>query len=371
MNIVNAGTRYQIYGEELRTFSKLPVGSYEVAFNKMTGFFLTSRADLLAKEEKIYGSSPAKVVKVLRSYQGTDRNFGVILSGIKGIGKSLFVRVLAQQAIKEGIPVILVSSAIPGIEGFISSIDQDVMVIFDEFEKVFAKQEDWVPQDDLLSLFDGMDGGHKLFIITCNDTSKISSYMLNRPGRFHYHFTLTTPSADEVKEYMEDKLQKQYHNIIPRIVNISQMVDMTYDFLRAIAYEINQGYTIEETMNDLNITRTTGTRFDIVVTMNDGSQYHCYNYNINMSDHNLCWVWCYGSKNKSINLGFIPDKLYVDNGHLTIPKEFVQKNIDEDDYYNIEDENERKAAIENARRSNIASVTFEKLNPVGLTRLTV
>ena len=371
MNIVNAGTRYQIYGEELHTFTKLPVGSYEVDFNKMTGFFLTSRADLLAKEEKIYGSVPAKVTKVLRSYQGTDRNFGVILSGMKGIGKSLFVRVLAQKAIENNIPVILVSTAIPGIETFIASIEQDVMIIFDEFEKVFAKQEDWVPQDDLLSLFDGMDGGHKLFVITCNDTNKISSYMLNRPGRFHYHFTLMNPSADEVREYMEDKLDPQYHDIIPRIVNVSQMIDMTYDFLRAIAYEINQGYSIEETMTDLNISRTSDTRFDIVVITSDGIEYHTYNYNINMSEHDMHWVWCYGPKNKSINIGFIPDKLHVENGQLTIPKEFVQKNIDEDDFDNIEDEVERKAMIEQARRADIISINFIKVSTSNFTRLVV
>lgn len=371
MNIVNAGTRYQIYGEELRTFTKLPIGSYEVNFNKMTGFFLTSRADLLTKEEKIYGDAPAKVAKVLRSYQGTDRNFGVILSGMKGIGKSLFVRVLAQKAISQNIPVILVSAAIPGIEDFIASIEQDVMIVFDEFEKVFAKQEDWVPQDDLLSLFDGMDGGHKLFIITCNDLNKISSYMLNRPGRFHYHFTLTNPSADEVREYMEDKLNPQYHNIIPRIVNVSQMVDMTYDFLRAIAYEINQGYSMEETMTDLNISRANDTRFDIIITMNDGTEYHTYNYQINMSEHDVHWVWCYGAKNKSVRLGFIPDKLQVINGQLTIPKEYVQKYIDEDDFDNIVDDTERKNAIEQARREDIVSITFIKVNSNNFSRLAV
>jgi len=40
MNIVNAGSRYQVYGEDVKTFRNLPVGSYNVEFNKMTGFYL-------------------------------------------------------------------------------------------------------------------------------------------------------------------------------------------------------------------------------------------------------------------------------------------------------------------------------------------
>jgi DNA replication protein DnaC len=70
----------------------LPVGTYEIGFHKMMGFFLKDHADLDVKEEKVYGSSPVKVEKVLKGFQKVDRNFGVILSGKKGIGKSLFAR---------------------------------------------------------------------------------------------------------------------------------------------------------------------------------------------------------------------------------------------------------------------------------------
>ena len=40
MNIVNSGNRFQIYGEDVRTFKELPVASYDVAFSKMSGFYL-------------------------------------------------------------------------------------------------------------------------------------------------------------------------------------------------------------------------------------------------------------------------------------------------------------------------------------------
>ena len=77
MNIVNSGNRFQVYGEDVKTYRELPVGSYNVDFHKMTGFFLSVRNDLAVMEEKIYGNSEYKVGKTLRSYRLTKRNFGV------------------------------------------------------------------------------------------------------------------------------------------------------------------------------------------------------------------------------------------------------------------------------------------------------
>jgi len=35
MNVINAGSRYQIYGEDVKTYQKLPVGTYLVNFHPM------------------------------------------------------------------------------------------------------------------------------------------------------------------------------------------------------------------------------------------------------------------------------------------------------------------------------------------------
>ena len=185
MNVVHSGDQFQIYGDALKTYEKLPLGTYEINFHKMMGFFLTAHSELVVNEEKIYGSSPMKVEKVLRGFQSVDRNFGVILSGRKGIGKSLFARQLAIRAKDYNLPLIIVPTYYPGIADFISSIEQEVIVLFDEFEKTFANQEHSNPQEEMLPLFDGIDSGKKLFIITCNELHKLNSYLLNRPGRVH------------------------------------------------------------------------------------------------------------------------------------------------------------------------------------------
>lgn len=283
MNIISAGSRFQVYGEDVKTYQKLPVGTYTVNCGQMTGFWLSERTDLTVTEDKIYGTTPAKIRKVMTSYNLVDRNFGVLLSGQKGIGKSLFVRLLAREAIAANLPVITVTEPYAGLATFLSSIEQDCVIVFDEFEKVFAAEEDRNPQDELLSLFDGLDGGHKLFIVTCNELENINQYMLNRPGRFHYHFTMEPPTATEIAEYMRDKLLPQYHNLIQDVVNIAIIADMPYDYLRAIAFELNQGYSLKEAMSDLNITRVDGNRFNVTIYLNNGLIYEGYDQDIDIN----------------------------------------------------------------------------------------
>ena len=173
----------------------------------MSGFFLEARTDLVVKE-KVYGVHPEKADKVIAAFAMFERNLGVILSGDKGIGKSLFARVLSSKAVKTGYPVIIVDQFIPGIASYIESIDQEAVILFDEFDKTFGSirpgENEADPQSGLLSLFDGTSDGKKLFIITCNSLYNLSDYLVNRPGRFHYHFRFDYPSSEDIREYLTD-----------------------------------------------------------------------------------------------------------------------------------------------------------------------
>ena len=345
MNIIKAGSRYQIYGEDLNTYDKLTVRSYDVAFHKMQGFFLVARPDLVVKEEKVYGNHKQKVQKVMKSFRQTDRNFGVILSGQKGIGKSLMARLLAEEGIANGLPVITVTDYIPGIASFLGSIEQEVIVIFDEFEKTFSKVEDQPdPQEEMLSLFDGLDGGKKLFVITCNEIRKLNEFMVDRPGRFHYHFRMGAPTDSEIREYMEDKLQKEYWGEIGRIINFSRITEMTYDYLRAIVFDLNQGYSLEDSLSDLNISEATNNSYDITAYMADGSVYTCMNYRINLCDRGMEWVWLRSLNNfsqhedRNIQVGFSPSHIELIDGELIVPLNKIQINRDDSNDWNVEND---------------------------------
>ena len=346
MNVVHSGDQFQIYGDALKTYEKLPLGTYEVNFHKMMGFFLTSHSELVVNEEKIYGSSPLKVEKVLRGFQSVERNFGVILSGRKGIGKSLFARQLAIRAKDYNLPLIIVPTYYPGIADFISSIEQEVIVLFDEFEKTFANQEHSNPQEEMLPLFDGIDSGKKLFIITCNEIQKLNSYLLNRPGRFHYHFVLGNPNPEEIKEYMTDKLNPEYHHLIKKLIGFSLNVDLTYDVLRAIAFELNMGYSFEETLMDLNISKEGTPRYNIRAEFSDGSFRMVHEQRINTYSSERMHLWFCDKSGRSgdaIRIDFTPSDIILDMDHaeMTLDPSKVERYVDED-YFDMEKEEEKK-----------------------------
>ena len=364
MNVVHSGNQFQIYGDALKTYEKLPLGTYEVNFHKMMGFFLTSHSELVVNEEKIYGSTPAKVEKVLRGFQAVDRNFGVILSGRKGIGKSLFARQLAIRAKDYGLPLILVPTYYPGIADFISSIEQEVIVLFDEFEKTFASQENSNPQEEMLPLFDDIDNGKKLIIITCNELHKLNSYLLNRPGRFHYHFVLGNPNPDEIKEYMTDKLKPEYHHLIKKLIGFSLNVDLTYDVLRAIAFELNMGYSFEETLMDLNISKEGTPKFNIRVEFSDGSCRTVNGQRINTYSNERVYVWFNdksGHSGDSIRLDFTPSDIVLDMDHaeMTLDPSKAERYIDED-YFDMDKEEERKR-YEHLCNLEITKISFTRV----------
>lgn len=371
MNIVNSGNRYQVYGEDVQTYRELPVGSYDVEFAKTSGFFLSARHDLTVAERKIYGNTESRVEKVMRSYRLVNRNFGVLLSGQKGIGKSLFVRMLAQRAISEGLPVLVVSNAVPGISGFLSLIEQDCLVVFDEFEKTFAKVDNWKPQDEMLSLFDGIDGGHKLFVVTCNDVYKLNECLLNRPGRFHYHFSMSAPTADDIREYLSDSLHEKYHSVIDEVIKMSALVDMPYDYLRAIAFEVNQGYSIKEAMNDLNISSPKNVRFDIKAYRKDGSTLEAWNERLDITDQNGQWIYLRSrDSNKEYGTCFRPALANVVDGKYVISESIEGEIYDEDDFCDLP-ESERAAAAEAANRNTINYIVLTKCPDTSVKRLLV
>lgn len=346
MNVVNVGSSYRIYGEDLKTYNYLPVMSYEVCFNKMTGFYLNSRPDLITNETKIYGTHQRRVDKVLKAFNSINRNFGVILSGEKGIGKSLWVRLLAMSAVKQNLPVILVNEFVPGIAQFLMSIEQSAVIIFDEFEKTFGGNDNdeddnnMTPQDTMLSLFDGIDNGKKLFVITCNDVNRLNKCLLNRPGRFHYHFTLKCPTPEEIEEYMNDKLEEQYRHWIPKIIGLGSLMSLTYDCLRAIAFELNMGEDLNEALKILNISGSRNTYCLIEIELEDGSVFHD-NVWITLWENNIIHDSCYGisinGKYQKIYYTFHTSDIYTGQNSMTISPDNINVTMknDNDDVIDI------------------------------------
>jgi SpoVK/Ycf46/Vps4 family AAA+-type ATPase len=198
----------------------------------------------------------------------------VILSGDKGIGKSLFARLLGRKAVENGIPVLIVDKYIENIGTFIDEIDQEIMVLFDEFDKTFSKgMRDEDPQVTMLSLFDGVSPRKKLFVVTCNELRGLNGFMVNRPGRFHYHLRFDYPGAKDIREYLEDALMDEYKGEIDSVIEFSNRVGLNYDCLRSIAFELNQGLSFAEAIKDINIVNVEREPYNLKILFEDGTIY--------------------------------------------------------------------------------------------------
>ena len=298
MKAIQTGTIYRIYDDSMQTHNQLPAQAYLACFDPQSGPFLKKYSDLKISE-KVYGVHSEKVDKVLNSFKIFNRNLGVILSGDKGIGKSLFSKLLSIKAIENGYPLIIVNSYFPGIGEYLAEIDQEIVVLFDEFDKTFElsergrrdnNAEKGSPQTEMLTLFDGIAQGKKLFIVTCNDINSLSKFIVNRPGRFHYHFRFEYPTAAEIEEYLMDSLNTdKAKEQIKNVIAFSQKTKLNYDCLRSIAFELNLGLTFKEVIQDLNILNLDCERYTLVMYMDNGLRLITKNKAIDLfTDQKIC-----------------------------------------------------------------------------------
>lgn len=65
---------------------------------------------------------------------------------------------------EKGYPVLIADEAYRGIAHFIEKIEQECVVLFDEFDKTFKSNKENDEQAKLLSLFDGTAGGKKCIL---------------------------------------------------------------------------------------------------------------------------------------------------------------------------------------------------------------
>ena len=344
MRVVNTGNVYRIYDNTMKTYDELPAGAYQVNFSQQSGFFLTGY-DEITITEKVYGVHTEKVTKVLNSFKVFERNLGVILSGAKGIGKSLFGKMLSVEAIAEGYPLIIVNQYIPGIADYLTSIQQEVVVFFDEFDKTFYSKGDRDsmsdPQSEMLTLFDGLSQGKKLFIVTCNELNNLNNYLVNRPGRFHYHFRFDYPSAEQIREYLQDKIPESAHGQIDKVITFARKIDLNYDCLRAIAFELTLGIPFEEAIKDLNILNLSRESYIANLVFADGGKCRKEIWCDMFADDDIC-VEFTDEKGFDFYATFNPQNSTYDynKGGIVVTSSDIELDW-QDDYY--DEENEQKA----------------------------
>jgi hypothetical protein len=253
--------------ESMDLHDKLPAGNYVVQIDPFKNFYLEKVASF-ELPEKCYGDLHKNTSRILQTYESRPVSTGVMLNGEKGSGKTLLSKNIAVTMAAQGHPTIIVNQPFHGdaFNKLLQDIEQPCMILFDEFEKVYGSgrhSDDSMPvargmpstsspQEDILTLLDGVFGSKKLYMFTCNDKWKIDSHMRNRPGRIFYMIDFSGLAADFIEEYCNDNLKNKQH--IPAICSISALFgEFNFDMLKALVEEMNRyDETPQEALRLLN-----------------------------------------------------------------------------------------------------------------------
>lgn len=223
--------------EALNLRKELPVGNYTVKKEEMTGQFFLEKIDSFRVPDVLYGNITKQTSRIMRTFAERTGSTGVLLAGEKGSGKTLLSKNVCNELAKVGVPSIVINHPWYGdrFNAFLQSITQPCIVVFDEFEKVYGREE----QEKLLTLFDGVFSSKKLFLLTCNNEYRVDHHMRNRPGRIYYFVMFDSLAEEFIREYCEDNLLDQSY--VEQVVQASKLFSrFNFDMLQSLIEEMNR-----------------------------------------------------------------------------------------------------------------------------------
>lgn len=200
--------------------------------------------------EKYYQSAGDKrfINKVINTFTKTQKlTTGVLLSGIKGSGKTLMAKHIAMNS---NVPIIVVDKSVRAgdIESFFSRIKIDTCVIFDELDKYWSTSY-------LLGFLDGVKPtGKKLVICTCNDEGEVSEYLNDRCSRIRYKRDFKCLGVDAILGILTDVMDEEKAYDVASFIADNLGV-ISYDNVIVFADEVinNPNESLEDILEDLNI----------------------------------------------------------------------------------------------------------------------
>lgn len=230
---------------------------YNLKWDRYNGMSYFEEDGLLSLPAKVYTTKSDDVfIKRVNTYfQKTSKlSTGVMLSGIKGTGKTVMAKVIAKNS---NLPIIVVDEDYPTgrINDFFRKFETPVTIIFDEVDKHWDTE-------DLLGWLDGVQtNAKKLVLFTCNNEDRVNDYLKDRCSRVRYirHFE-ANDNARFLREILRDKgiAEDKIEDIYTFIVNNFGLlsIDNILSFIdeKLLFPELSN----EEIFNDMNISSKKG-----------------------------------------------------------------------------------------------------------------
>ena len=266
---IKNGNTYKIASDDaIDIKTVLPVGNYIVQQDQYGNFFL-EHIDDFKLPPKLYGDIGKTTNRIITTFHDRPMTTGVLLTGDKGSGKTMLAKNIAHTLADAGVPTIVINECWFGdaFNKLIQSIEQDCIVLFDEFEKVYDRDK----QEKMLTLLDGVFSSKKLFLFTTNDVYRINEYLCNRPGRIYYTVRYEGLEEAFIREYCQDNLNNTQY--IDQITKISVLfASFNFDLLKAIVEEMNRyDESPQDALKILNAIPESNSNntFDITLTVGD------------------------------------------------------------------------------------------------------
>lgn len=230
---------------------------YNLKWDRYNGVSYFEEDGSLSLPVKVYTTKSDDIfIKRVNTYfQKTSKlSTGVMLSGIKGTGKTVMAKVIAKNS---NLPIIVVDEDYPTgrINDFFRKFETPVTIIFDEVDKHWDTE-------NLLGWLDGVQtNAKKLVLFTCNNEDRVNDYLKDRCSRVRYirHFE-ANDNARFLREILRDKgiAEDNIENTYTFIVNNFGLlsIDNILSFIdeKLLFPELSN----EEIFNDMNISSKRG-----------------------------------------------------------------------------------------------------------------
>ena len=260
-----------IYSTDPHVPVKIEAGMYQLCLSPRIGLYLSHVGESFKLPEKIYDVDKTLIDRIVKSFNQSKRNLGVLLNGMKGSGKTFTAKIICNEL---KLPVIMISENLPGIPEFINTIDFDCVILVDEYEKVFTQDTRGV----LLSCMDGVQVPKQkcLYLLTTNHMF-VNENLLNRLSRIRYVKEYGDLTKDTITEIVQDRL-KNVAFTDDTIEVISKMDTISIDSVIEIIDESNL-YNEKPSafISILNCNRSVGKKYSYnyqIVDAKDGTIYH-------------------------------------------------------------------------------------------------
>lgn len=232
-------------------------GVYSLKYDEMRGFYLHVE-EPFTFPDKMYGDDDDIIRRAITKFNSIDRNLGVLLTGLKGSGKTLTAKKLC---VESGLPVIIIPKYYEGpafIEFMTSSELGSCVVFIDEFEKLYygdcGDGQISRGSDDMLRILDGPYTTHNMFVFTTN-TDMINECLINRPSRIFYRKNYGSLGNEVVRAVAEDMLADRSY--VDDLINTCSILPfVSFDILTSLINESNLfGERPSECVRYMNLVR--------------------------------------------------------------------------------------------------------------------